>query len=666
MNLLAVVAIAGVLATLGALSARSMRVALVATLLIVAEVSGGAAAVHVLVTDHAIVGQAAWLLPFSGVTIALTPLGALFTLATSVVALAATIHWTGYQRHAMGSASSASAFALFVTSLLLVPAAGDVVTFLVLWELMALSSLVLVAHDHATRVEARHAAWWYGAMTQAGAALITLGLVVLGAHARDTSFAAIAASAGHLPGATRGAIFLALLVGFGAKAGLVPAHVWLPRAHAEAPAPASALLSGAMVNLGIYGIVLARTLLGVGPAWWWLVAGLLGVVSALYGSLYAATSRDLKRLLAYSTSDNMGLVVLALAASGLFGASHHPAAAGLALSAGLFLLVSHALYKSTLFLGAGSVQYATHSRDLDQLGGLARTMPVTTVVVVIGGLAVAALPPLNGFAAEWLVIQGLVHGLIGAGPVVTVATAVFVAALALTGGLTIVAVVKALGVGFFGRARSDVARDAVEVPVAMRLGPAITALACVMLGLVPEVVLRATSRASAAVGAHRSGLTASLSGFHLGALRGAVDPLALALGGVLATVLVAGLLRTAGPRTAAKLRAYEPWGSGRVVTSARMQYTATSFAEPLARVFDDVLAPQHDVDVSHAQESQYYIHSVNYRSAEDDIVERRLYRPVLALARWWGQQARALANGSVHRYLAYGFVALVVVLVVVA
>ncbi len=665
MSPLSLLAGLGVLAALAALAPRSRRVQLVAAILVAVEVIGAVVSIRVLATDHALTGRTTGLLPITGVRIDLTPLGALFTLTTAFVALAATIHWLGYRRHAMSSASATSAFALFVTSLLLVPAAGDIATFLVLWEVMALSSLVLVAHDHASRDEARQAAWWYGAMTQGGAALITLGLVVLGAHAKDPSFSSIAASARHLPGAARAAIFLALFVGFAAKAGLVPAHVWLPRAHAEAPAPASALLSGAMVNLGIYGIVLTRTLLGVGPAWWWLVAGFFGVISALYGSLYAATSTDLKRLLAYSTSDNMGLVVIGLSASGLFYASH-PAASSLALVATLFLVTAHALYKSTLFLGAGSVQYATHERNLDQLGGLARTMPVTSVAVVIGALAVAALPPLNGFSAEWLVVQSLVHGLASADPVTTVATTVFVAALALTGGLTIVAFVKAVGIGFFGRARSERAEHAREVPVSMRIGPGITASACVVVGVAPGLALTAITRASATVMPHPSGLTATLAGFHLGALRGAVDPLALALGAVAATLLVAALRRSRGPRTAAKLRSFEPWGSGRTVTSARMQYTATSFAEPLQRVFDDVLAPQHDLDVSHAVESRYYVERVAYASANDDVVERRLYRPVLALARWWGLRARGIANGSVHRYLAYGFVVLVIALVVVS
>ncbi|MDE2281242.1 MAG: hypothetical protein KGJ92_00555, partial [Actinomycetales bacterium] len=199
---LALVAGLGVLAMLAGLAPRAWRVQAVAALLGVVEVIGAGASIRVLATDRAITGSTTSLVPFTGVRLDLTPLGALFSLATAVVGIAATIHWVGYRRHAMSSTSAAGAFALFVTSLLLVPAAGDVVTFLVLWEVMALTSLVLVAHDHASRDEAREAAWWYGAMTQGGAALITLGLVVLGAHATNPSFAAITQSAVHLPAAT--------------------------------------------------------------------------------------------------------------------------------------------------------------------------------------------------------------------------------------------------------------------------------------------------------------------------------------------------------------------------------------------------------------------------------------------------------------------------------
>jgi hydrogenase-4 component B len=280
-----------------------------------------AAATSVLHSGHVIALSTSAILPFTGVTVVLNPLGALFVIAISVVALASTLYWLGYASHGLATRSASSALPLFVTSMLLVPFAGSVATFLVLWETMALTSLVLVLTDQSRREAARSAAQWYAVMTHAGAAAILLALVLLSAHSGGQTFADIEAHARHLSGVVRGTIFVIALIGFGSKAGAVPLHVWLPKAHAEAPGPASALMSGAMVNLGIYGIVLVgNELLGGGPVWWWLLVSALGVVSAFYGALYAATSSDIKRLLAYSTADNMGLVLIALGASGMFAA----------------------------------------------------------------------------------------------------------------------------------------------------------------------------------------------------------------------------------------------------------------------------------------------------------------------------------------------------------
>ena len=230
-------------------------------------------------------------------------------------------------------------------------------------------------------------------------------------------------------------VFLLALVGFGSKAGVVPFHVWLPKAHPEAPSPVSALMSGAMVALGVYGIVLVGdVLLGGGPVWWWLIVLTLGAVSALFGSLHAANSTDLKRLLAYSTTDNIGLALLALGASGLFVATGHGRLGALSLVAALVLLVNHAMFKGALFLPAGSVQVATGTRDLDELGGLLRRMPQTGALFLLAAASICALPPLNGFVGEWLLFQSLLHGVNLGSTAGDVAIPVAVAALALTGG----------------------------------------------------------------------------------------------------------------------------------------------------------------------------------------------------------------------------------------
>jgi NADH:ubiquinone oxidoreductase subunit 5 (subunit L)/multisubunit Na+/H+ antiporter MnhA subunit len=300
-------------------------------------------------------------------------------------------------------------------------------------------------------------------------------------------------------------------------------------------------------------------------------------------------------------------------------------------------------------------------------------MPVTSTLFLIGSLSVATLPPLGGFVGEWLLLEGLLHGLAGSSTAVAIAVPIGVAALALTGGLTAAAFVKALGIGFLGRPRSVEAEVAHEVPHMMQLGTGLLAAACVMLGVFPMVILPALERAeSAAVpGAPTSSLRGSIN-LHLGSLQGALSPVLLSGGLLAAVLLVVALSRLARLRSHVQptlrptLRRPEPWGSGRDLQTARMQYTATSFAEPLERVFDDVLRPDRDLVVSHVAESRYYLDRVIYRSTVGDLTEHSLYRPAFRAASWLGRRAQALQNGSVHRYLAYGLGALVVILVVLA
>ncbi|HUY22333.1 MAG TPA: proton-conducting transporter membrane subunit [Acidimicrobiales bacterium] len=626
----------------------------------------GVAAVHVLATGHAVVLHSSTILPLTGVEVMLSPLGAFFVLLVALVAVPATLHGIGYARHGLASRTAACVFPIFVTSLLLVPTAGSVATFMVLWELMALTSLLLVLVGHGRRAEARSAASWYAVLTQGGAALILIAWLVLAAHSGGQSFAAMGHHARHLAPAVRGLVFVLALIGFGSKAGVVPFHVWLPKAHPEAPSPVSALMSGAMVALGVYGIVLVGdALLGGGPVWWWLAVLALGAVSALFGSLHAASSTDVKRLLAYSTTDNVGLALLALGASGLFAATRHPVLASLGLVATLVLMLNHAAVKGALFLAAGSVQMATGSSDLDRLGGLLRRMPQTGALFLVAAAAITGLPPLNGFIGEWLLFQSLLHGAATGNTATDVAVPLAVAALALTAGLTVVAFVKAVGIGFLGRPRSQGADEAVEVPVTMRLAVGLLVAVCVVFGVVPALELPAVERAvRTAVPGVGSALLAHGVDVQLVGLRGVLAPTELAGAMAVAVVGVMVLRRSLSRRPTA--RVVDAWGCGRQLQTARMQYTATSFAEPVQRVFDDVLRPVQDLDVTHVAESRYVIEAVTFHNAVDDAIERGLYRPVVRVVRRCGQAARALQPGSVHRYLGYGLGALVIVLAALA
>lgn len=628
-------------------------------------VVGGAAmvaAVRVLATGEHIRVRWRDVLPFTGVTIDLDPLGAWFVLAAASVAIAASVYAVGYCDHALAGRSVQGTFPLFVATLVLVPAAGSVSTFLLLWELMAMTSLVLVAAEHHERPAVASATVWYGIMTHLGFVAILIALTLAATSAGGETFAALRSGAPELSSGRASAIFVLAAVGFGSKAGLVPLHVWLPRAHPEAPSHVSALMSGAMVNLGVYGIVrLAFDLLDEGPRWWGLVLLGFGAASALFGILHALVASDLKVLLAYSTTENVGLMFVGVGAALVLAAEQESVLAAVALAAALLHVLNHSLFKGLLFLAAGSVVRATGTRDLDQLGGLTRRLPATAALFTVGSLAIAGLPPLNGFVSEWALLQSLVRAG-GRDPAVLGLTMpVAVGVVALTAGLAAATFVKAVGTGMLALPRSPAAERAAESPAPMAVGMALLASGCVTLGLLPWLVASALGRATRAAGAPGEPFGEGVAQLRLAGGNGVMSPILIAVALMVAIVVVIGAVRALGAARAR--RRVENWGCGRVLQTARMEYTATSFAEPLQRVFDDVLHPEHDVDVTHAAESRWYVEGVRYRTSIVDAVDRRAYQPLIRLAEAWGDRARALQNGSVHRYLAYGFGALIVVLV---
>ncbi|MBU4215824.1 MAG: hydrogenase 4 subunit B [Actinobacteria bacterium] len=589
-----------------------------------------------------------------------TPLGAVFMVLAGVVGVLASLYAIGYVHGATASRTQWAALAVFLLGLQLVPAAGDVVSFLLAWELMAGASAVLVLAEQATSPAARDAGLWYAVMTHLSMVAITAGFAVLATAGGGTSFADLARVDPRSGAASLA--FVLLVLGFGAKAGLVPVHVWLPRAHPEAPSHASALMSGAMVKMGVYGALLVGVqLLPGGPRWWAVLLVALGATSALYGILQAGVTSDLKRLLAYSTSENVGLMVLALGAGLLFeGAGMHEAAAA-ALVACLLLAVAHAAFKSTLFLGAGAVVHATGERDLDRLGGLVHAMPWTAAAFGVGALGAAALPVTGGFVAEWTLLQSLIGGVRPDDRLVAITVPLALGALALTAGLALLTFVKAYGIGFLARARSAAALDAVEVPVTMRV-PMVAGAALVLgLGVAPGPLARVLARSLQVGGVQQVGL----GGVRLTGLGAVLDPAALALLGALVAVPALAIAWSAARRHGREKDALA-WGCGGVRDSPRMQYTGTSYAEPLMRVFDDALQPARDIEVTHVEESEYLATRVRYTQQIEDVVEVRVYRPLVAAADAVADRARLVQNGSIHRYLTFAFTALVVVLLVVS
>jgi hydrogenase-4 component B len=525
---------------------------------------------------------------------------------------------------------------------------------------MAVASLVLLLAEHG-RTQVRSAALVYAVMTQLGFAAILVGLMVMSAVGGADRFADL----GRIPQGARTAVFLLTTAGFGSKAGLVPLHAWLPRAHPEAPSPVSALMSAAMVNLGVYGICrVDLQLLGPGQSWWGLTLMVVGGLSALYGVMQASVATDLKRLLAYSTTENMGLITLALGTATLFAASGARGPATIAAAAAMLHLVAHAAFKSLGFLAAGSVLAATGLRDLDRLGGLARRMPATTTMFGVAALGACGLPLGAGFVSEWLLLQSLIHTAPGHNTVVALTTPLAVGAVALTTGLGVAAMVKAFGIGFLARPRSQESAGAREAPGSMLAGMAIAAAACVTLAVAPSVIAPTLRRVVAALPAAR---TVEFTDFgavvRLPGLQGSIAPgvIAAALG--VAALTAAALARWRQWQRPAPA-ALPLWACGADDLSPRMQYTATSFAEPLQRVFDDVLRPDTDIEVTHAAESRYTPDKITYRSTIADAIEERCYTPVIRVVAAAAEMMRRAHTGSVHLYLAYGALGVLIVLVV--
>ncbi len=598
----------------------------------------------------------------------LDPLGAFFLLVVAVVGLASSIYGFGYTRGSRPSSLRVSGVSLnlLLLALSLQVMADNPLTFLILWESMSLAACALVLSDPG-QPGAVSAANWYLGVTHAGFAALAAMFFVLAGGDLAASFAQIRAAS--LSAGARDAVFVCALVGFGTKAGLIPVHVWLPRAHPVAPSHGSAVMSGVVLKMGVYGMV--RVLFDLGGAgavpvapWWGIVVLVLGTLSALFGVLYALMQHDLKRLLAYHSIENVGIIYMGLGASLLFLAYHLPVLAALALVAALFHTLNHACFKGLLFLGAGAVVHATHTRNIEAMGGLITRMPVTAFTFLVGSAAISALPPLNGFASEWLLFQSMLGGVRIPVPAVALLMPIGVGLLALTGGLAAACFVKAFGITFLAIPRSTEAESAVEAPRSMLAAMLVLAGACAALGL-----------AAFAVVAQLAAVASGLPGFtDAGALRsagapfvtvmptglGQMSPPAIALGLVAVALVVVAALRAFAPRF--RLRREETWGCGRLVQTPRMQYTATAFAQPLRRVFAELYRPDEDLTVEVHPDSKYFIRGITYESEVRPFVERLIYAPSVALVRRVARAVRGVQAGSIHLYLVYVCIALVALL----
>jgi hydrogenase-4 component B len=508
-----------------------------------------------------------------------------------------------------------------------------------------------VATEHESRTS-RRAAYLYLIMSHVGTGALVAGFFTLVSASGSLSLSAVLAG-NVVSGPLRDALFWLFLVGFGVKAGMIPLHIWLPEAHPAAPSSISALMSAVLIKAGVYGLFRVCAFgLGTPEITWGLACMGIGTLSAILGVLYALAQNDLKRLLAYSTIENAGIILLGLGAGMTMLASGEHELAVVAIAASLYHVLNHATFKGLLFLGAGSLVMATGTRQIEELGGVLKRMPWTGLCFLVGALAISGVPPLNGFASEWLTFQALLLGFQSIPGLTRVNFPLAGALLALTSALAAACFVKAFGISFLALPRSRAAAEARESPAVMLLPLAFLAALCLMLGLFPGVVLTALGGVTASL----PGLSSS-SGMVRGALGMAVGagPFAQVTPAALGLVLLGGLGAAAMlvvlTRAGRAIRRAPTWGCGGTL-NPRTEYTATAFSKPLLLVFREVYRPTRELEAL-AEVSPYFPQEVRYRVEIEPTFERHLYDPLARGVIRIAERMKVLQAGSLHAYLGY-------------
>jgi hydrogenase-4 component B len=603
------------------------------------------------------------LFPFA---VKLDPLGAFFVLLISLSAVAISIYSIGYSAHYYGTKNVGALAAFFNLLLLantLVFCASHAVLFLVVWEIMALAAFVLVSFEH-EEPETRQAGVLFFVMSHVGTGCLVLGYLLLYRAAGSFRFEDFHLLGTQLSSLQRHAAFFLFLVGFGVKAGIIPLHVWLPEAHPVAPSNVSALMSGVLLKSGIYGLLrVLLDFLGNPPAWWGITLLVLGSASALLGILYALVQKDLKRLLAFSSLENIGIILMGMGASLMLSSFGQPVLAALALVAALYHTLNHGCFKGLLFLGAGAVLNGSHTKDLEKLGGLIGRMPKTAFLFLLGAVALCGFPPLNGFVSEWLTYQALLQGFSATERLVRLNFPIAGALLALTGALAAACFVKAVGITFLSLPRSRQAEQAHEASSSMVFGMGLFGVACVFLGLFPQIVLRlidpitqqllGTAISPQLIAGNGWVLTA------LGASEGSISTVGMLAFFLLLLPLPLGLWWVWSRREKAVID--ETWDCGLDRLTPQMEYTGTAYSKPLQMIFRAIYRPRRQVQADFAV-SRYFTQSIRFQSQIEPTFEKWLYGPVNRAVLRLSKRIRLLQAGSLSAYLFYIFVTLLTLL----
>lgn len=594
----------------------------------------------------------AWSMPGGSLTLGLDGLSAFFCLPILLISPLAALYGCEYLAHEKKSLGSALFFCnVLIASMLLLMAARNGLLFLVVWEIMAVSSFFLVVFDD-EHASVRDAGWTYLIATHIGTGGLLVFFALLGRQAGSLNFEAMGAA--KLAPAMASILFVLAVVGFGSKAGFIPMHVWLPEAHPAAPSHVSALMSGVMIKTGIYGLLRALTLLGAPHATWGWALVVIGLASGLFGIILALAQNDIKRLLAYCSVENISVITLGIGAGVLGRAWGQNGFVVLGFGGAILHVLNHAVFKSLSFFGAGAIAHATGTRDMNQLGGLFKSMRWTGLAFLVACAAICGLPPFNGFVSEFLIYLAGFGG-VQAGATETVVLAILLTGgLALIGGLAAACFTKAFGVLFLGEPRSDLANGAHEAGAAMRWPMAALAVACLGIGLFAPLAVRLVAPAVQIV----AGSDAGSLGKALSVPIPFLSAIAWASFSLLAMAAGLFFIRRRLPRGREEAMT-GTWDCGYARPTARMQYTATSFAQPLTHLFRFILGERKLGSVLQG----LFPRGARFETHTPDAAREWFFAPAFRAIDRGVAPIRRMQHGRVHGYLLYIAIVLILLLI---
>ncbi|MDO8535701.1 MAG: proton-conducting transporter membrane subunit [Candidatus Omnitrophota bacterium] len=584
------------------------------------------------------------------------PLSIFFLFTIALISIPSAVYSIGYMKGEYSPGRTVLAWLLFtgfVLSMALVVTVGNAFTFLIAWEAMSLISYFLVTFDNKNEKSVQ-AGTIYIVMTHIGTAFITVAILILYKYANSFEFQAMKAAVHTMPGHIKDLVFLFFFIGFGTKAGVVPLHIWLPYAHPQAPSHISSLMSGVMIKTAIYGILrFIICILGVQSLWWGNLVLIAALVSCIVGVMYALMENDLKRLLAYSSVENIGIILLGVGASMILLKANKPVIAILALCAGLYHLINHAVFKGLLFLCSGAVYKATGTRNMEKMGGLIKKMPWTAVSFLFGAMAISAIIPLNGFVSEWLMFQSLFLGAVAGSIGYKIFMSISAALLALTGGLAASCFVKAFGMVFLAMPRSKRAEEAIEAPMTMIVPLVFLSSLTIVFGLAASFIIGLLVKVSGCVtGINISEINFSLNNFTLSS-QGAhgvysSGPLAIFAIILIAVFAILGMRLGLGKN---KVTKSDTWGCGYYDLDARTEYTGTAFSKPFRIAFNFFLLPYSKTEK--IRDSHYHVKSFKYEVFTTPVFKRYIYEPALSFIFKTAHFMRRIQPGIINIYIAY-------------